>query len=119
QVAAAEGVDLAGRFDLVTLIQVLHETLPAVRADILAGAARALKPGGVLLVVDEPWPETVEGLRAAQSCAMTQFIERFWGHELLSLSQQKALIETAGLRVDAQSVPPPGLVSVTIARRPQ
>ena len=119
QVAAAEGVDLAGRFDLVTLIQVLHETLPAVRADILAGAARALKPGGVLLVVDEPWPETVKGLRAAQSCAMTQFIERFWGNELLSLSQQKALIEAAGLRVDAQSVPPPGLVSVTIARRPQ
>jgi SAM-dependent methyltransferase len=119
QVAAAEGVDLAGRFDLVTLIQVLHETLPAVRADILAGAARALKPGGVLLVVDEPYPETVEGLRAAQSCAMTQFIERFWGNELLSLSQQKALIEAAGLRVDAQSVPPPGLVSVTVARRPQ
>lgn len=118
QVAAAEGMDLAGRFDLVTLIQVLHETLPAVRADILAGAARALKPGGVLLVVDEPYPETVEGLRAAQSCAMTQFIERFWGNELLSLSQQKALIEAAGLRVDAQSVPPPGLVSVTIARRP-
>ena len=119
QVAAAEGMDLAGRFDLVTLIQVLHETLPAVRADILASAARALKPGGVLLVVDEPYPETVEGLRAAQSCAMTQFIERFWGNELLSLPQQKALIEAAGLRVDAQSVPPPGLVSVTIARRPQ
>jgi SAM-dependent methyltransferase len=118
QVAAAEGVDLAGRFDLVTLIQVLHETLPAVRADILAGAARALKPGGVLLVVDEPYPDTVEGLRAAQSCAMTQFIERFWGNELLSLPQQRALIEAAGLRVDAQSVPPPGLVSVTIARRP-
>jgi SAM-dependent methyltransferase len=118
QLAAAEGVDLAGRFDLVTLIQVLHETLPAVRADILAGAARALKPGGVLLVVDEPYPDTVEGLRAAQSCAMTQFIERFWGNELLSLPQQRALIEAAGLRVDAQSVPPPGLVSVTIARRP-
>ena len=43
---------------------------------------------------------------------------RFWGNELLSLSQQKALIEAAGLRVDAQSVPPPGLVSVTVARRP-
>ncbi len=119
QVAAAEGVDLAGRFDLVTLIQVLHETVPGVRADILAGAYAALKPGGVLLVVDEPYPDTVEGLRAAQSCAMTQFIERFWGNELLSLPQQKALIEAAGLRVDAQSVPPPGLVSVTIARRPQ
>ncbi|HCZ49743.1 MAG TPA: hypothetical protein DCZ11_12180 [Gammaproteobacteria bacterium] len=117
QVAAAEGVDLEARFDLVTLIQVLHETVPAVRADILAGAARALKPGGVLLVVDEPYPDTVEGLRAAQSCAMTQFIERFWGNELLSMSQQKALIEAAGLRVDAQMVPPPGLVGVTIARR--
>lgn len=119
QVAAAEGVNLDARFDLVTLIQVLHETLPTVRADILAGAARALKPGGVLLVVDEPYPDTVEGLRDAQSCAMTQFVERFWGNELLSLAQQKALIEAAGLRVDAQLVPPPGLVSVTIARRAQ
>jgi len=102
----------------VTLIQVLHETVPTVRADILAGARAALRPGGVLLVVDEPYPETVEGLREAPSFAMTQFIERFWGNELLSLSQQKALIEAAGLRVDAQSVPPPGLVSVTVARRP-
>ncbi|ANX04821.1 class I SAM-dependent methyltransferase [Immundisolibacter cernigliae] len=118
RLASAESVDLAASFDLVTLIQVLHETLPAVRADILAGAFAALKPGGVLLVVDEPYPDTVEGLRAAQSCAMTQFIERFWGNELLSLPQQKTLIEAAGLRVDAQSVPPPGLVSVTIARRP-
>lgn len=118
RLAAAQSVDLDARFDLVTLIQVLHETVPAVRADILAGAYAALKPGGVLLVVDEPYPETVEGLREAPSCAMTQFIERFWGNELLSLSQQKALIEAAGLRVDAQSVPPPGLVSVTIARRP-
>ncbi|GAB4358003.1 MAG: hypothetical protein Kow0073_16260 [Immundisolibacter sp.] len=117
QVAAAESVNLDARFDLVTLIQVLHETLPTVRADILAGAARALKPGGVLLVVDEPYPDTVEGLREAQSCAMTQFIERFWGNELLSLAQQKALIEAAGLRVDVQQVPPPGLVGVTIARR--
>lgn len=118
RLAAAESVDLDAGFDLVTLIQVLHETVPTVRADILAGAYAALKPGGVLLVVDEPYPETVEGLREAQSCAMTQFIERFWGNELLSLPQQKALIEAAGLRVDAQSVPPPGLVSVSVARRP-
>ncbi len=117
RLASAESVDLDASFDLVTLIQVLHETVPTVRADILAGAYAALKPGGVLLVVDEPYPETVEGLRDARSCAMTQFIERFWGNELLSLSQQKELIEAAGLRVDAQSVPPPGLVSVTIARR--
>ena len=118
RLASAQSVDVTASFDLVTLIQVLHETVPTVRADILAGAFAALKPGGVLLVVDEPYPGTVEGLREAPSCAMTQFIERFWGNELLSLSQQKALIEAAGLRVDAQSVPPPGLVSVTIARRP-
>lgn len=118
RLSSAESVDLDAGFDLVTLIQVLHETVPTVRADILIRACAALKPGGVLLVVDEPYPETVEGLRGAQSCAMTQFIECFWGNELLSLPQQKALIEAAGLRVDAQSVPPPGLVSVTIARRP-
>lgn len=118
RLASAESVELDAGFDLVTLIQVLHETAPTVRADILARACAALKPGGVLLVVDEPYPETVEGLRDAQSCAMTQFIERFWGNELLPLSAQKALIEAAGLRVDAQSVPPPGLVGVTVARRP-
>ena len=118
RLASAQSVDVTASFDLVTLIQVLHETVPTVRADILAGAFAALKPGGVLLVVDEPYPGTVEGLREAPSCAMTQFIERFWGNELLSLPQQKALIEAAGLRVDAQSVPPPGLVSVSIARRP-
>ncbi|MGK2942127.1 MAG: class I SAM-dependent methyltransferase [Immundisolibacter sp.] len=117
RLAAAESLQQEAAFDLVTLIQVLHETVPTVRAEILARAHAALKPGGLLLVVDEPYPEHVEDLRSAKSCAMTQFIERFWGNELLSLPQQKALIESAGLRVDAQSVPPPGLVSVTVARR--
>jgi SAM-dependent methyltransferase len=59
----AERHDLAdsfpdGEFDLVSA-QYLHTPFPLPRADVLRTAARALRPGGVLLVVDHgstaPW----------------------------------------------------------------
>ena len=118
RVQAAEDLDEAGTFDLVTLVQVLHETQEAVRDSILAGAFRALRPGGVLAVIDEPYPEDDAELLERPSTAMTQFIEIFWGNVLLAPSQQKALAERHGFEGLQQFVPPPSLISVMIARRP-
>jgi 2-polyprenyl-3-methyl-5-hydroxy-6-metoxy-1,4-benzoquinol methylase len=117
RLAGAESVDEAGAYDLVTLIQVLHETRPAVRATIVRRAFEALRPGGVLLVVDEPYPDRLEGLREAKNTAVTQALEIFWGNPFVPLSEQRALLEEAGFAIHSQGVPPPGLISVTVARR--
>lgn len=119
RLAGAETVDEAGDYDLVTLIQVLHETRPAVRTTIVARAFAALRPGGVLLVVDEPYPDRLEDLRTARNTAITQALEIFWGNPFVPLGEQRALLERAGFAIHSQGVPPPGLISVTVARRPE
>ncbi len=117
RLAAAEEVDKAGAFDLVTMIQVLHETKQEVRDSILARAHAALRPGGVLLIVDEPYPHHPGALREAPVAALTQFVEAFMGNVLLSPENQKMIVERAGFQVTSQMIPPPGLICVTIAQR--
>jgi cyclopropane fatty-acyl-phospholipid synthase-like methyltransferase len=114
---AAEKVDEAGAFDLVTMIQVLHETDPEVRDTILARARAALRPGGLLVIVDDPYPHEPSALREAPVAVLTQFVEAFWGSVLLSPEDQKQLVEDAGFEILSQMVPPPGLMCVTVAQR--
>lgn len=53
-----------GEFDLVNA-QFLHSTLPLDRTAIFSAAARAVRPGGLLLIVDHsgppPWVSELEG----------------------------------------------------------
>ncbi len=114
---AAEKVDGAGAYDLVTMIQVLHETDPEVRDTILARARAALRPGGLLVIVDDPYPHEPSALREAPVAVLTQFVEAFWGSVLLSPEDQKQLVEDAGFEILSQMVPPPGLMCVTVAQR--
>lgn len=118
RLVAAEEVDESGEFDLVTMIQVLHETKHEARDTILARAHTALRPGGVLLIVDEPYPEDPSSLREAPVAVLTQFVEIFMGNVLLSPESQKQILEEAGFQVLSQMIPPPGLICVTIAQRP-
>lgn len=118
RLAGAEHFDEPGGFDLVTLIQVLHETREAVRADVLARAYEALRPGGLLLLVDEPYPDDLHDLPEVAWTALQQWIEIFWGNVFLSPEQQRRMLEDAGFEVVSQDVVPPGLVCATVARRP-
>lgn len=117
RLAAAEEVDESGEFDLVTMVQVLHETKQEVRDTILARAHAALRPGGVLLIIDEPYPHDPSALREAPVAVLTQFVEIFMGNVLLSPENQKQIVEKAGFQVLSQMVPAPGLICVTIAQR--
>jgi len=117
RVAAAESLEEENAFDLVTMIQVLHETKQEARDSILARAYAALCPGGVLVIVDEPYPNTLSELRDAPGAVLTQFVEVFMGNLLLSPDEQKCIIEKAGFEVLSQMVPAPGLICVTIARK--
>ncbi len=114
---AAEEVSETDAFDLVTLVQVLHETDPEARSTILARAYQALHPGGSLVVIDDPYPDDLSDLREAPVAVYTQFIEVFWGSVLLSPKQQRQLVEDAGFKVSSQMVPPPGLICLTLAEK--
>jgi ubiquinone/menaquinone biosynthesis C-methylase UbiE len=117
RVAAAEELDEREKFDLVTLIQVLHETKKEVRDTILARAYSALRSGGSLVVIDEPYPESISSLRDAPGAVLTQFTEIFWGNVLISPEEQKQLLVKAGFEVLSQTVPDPGLICITVANR--
>ena len=117
RLAAAEEVDERSAFDLVTMIQALHETKQEVRDPILSRIHAALRPGGVLLVIDEPYPHELGALRDAPVAALTQFVEAFMGNVLLSPEDQQRIFERAGFQVLSQMIPAPGLICVTIAQR--
>ncbi len=44
--------DWSGHYDLVLLANILHQELPSAAADLVTRAARSLRPGGRLIVVD-------------------------------------------------------------------
>jgi SAM-dependent methyltransferase len=117
RVAPAEAITGEALFDLITMVQVLHETKPEYRPAILERIEAALRPGGFLVIVDEPYPNALEDLGGAPAAVLTQFIEIFMGNVLLSPDEQRAMVEAAGLEVLSQMVPPPGLICVTVAQK--
>lgn len=117
RLAAAEKVDERSAFDLVTMIQALHETKQEVRDSILSRIHAALRPGGVLLIIDEPYPHELGALRDAPVAALAQFVEAFMGNVFLSPEDQQRIVERAGFQVLSQMIPAPGLICVTIAQR--
>ncbi|MBI4966838.1 MAG: class I SAM-dependent methyltransferase [Rhodospirillales bacterium] len=82
----------------VVMIQVLHEIEPAIRPGVLAGAARALAPGGWLLIVDETYPETLAELRQPEFRfpIQTGIEELLWGNVVPTRSEQERLLTEAG-----------------------
>ncbi len=108
------GVNLPkGRFDLVTIHQVLHHLAEPGRA--IAEAARVLRPGGRLLVVDFA-PHELEELRTR------------YAHRRLGFSREEVLgwLEAAGLHsVETRDLVPEGgadgelTVTLWLARDPR
>lgn len=111
-------IDLESVIDLVTMIQVLHETPTGERDAVLGACARALKPGGHLVLVDEPMPADPAGYRGAPHTVLSQFVEAFWGNVFLSPEEQAEILRRAGLEIVHAFTAPPGILHVTVARRP-
>jgi SAM-dependent methyltransferase len=88
----------AEEFDVVVMFEVLHELPVAVRPRVLANAYGALKPGGVLVVLDETFPSTPEELRdpAFAFAVQTAFNEMTWGNVVPTRQDQEALLAGAG-----------------------
>lgn len=88
----------AGEFDVVVMIEVLHEIAPAMRQIVIDGCARALASGGWLVVVDETYPETLVEARRSEFLfpVQTGIEELAWGNVIPTRSEQERLLRAAG-----------------------
>ena len=90
-------------FDVAVMVEVLHEISPALRAHVLGGLARALRPGGWLLIVDETYPSTLAEARGAdfRFPVQTGFEELTWGNTIPTRTEQDRLLAAAGFDLAA------------------
>ncbi len=80
---------------------VVHEIGHEIKDSVLAAAARALAPGGSLVLFDEAYPETDEALRTMPSrfTAVAQWFELTWGNRIDTAAELRARCARAGLTV--------------------
>jgi SAM-dependent methyltransferase len=92
--------DFDGAFDVVTQFLVLHEIRPDLKDDVLARCARALRPGGTLVLFDEAYPEDDATARdpIRGFAVVAQWFELTWGNVINSRSEILELVARAGLR---------------------
>ena len=97
----AEGLTDEGRYDVITMFLVVHEVLPELKDRVLASAARALAPGGSLVIFDEAYPETDLALRTMPSrfSAVAQWFELTWGNRIDTATELRARCARAGLQL--------------------
>ena len=93
--------ELDGAFDLVTTFLVLHEIHPDLKDAVIGQCARALRPGGLLLLFDERYPSGPAELRdpAQVFAVMAQWYEVTWGNVVNTREEIHALLRRQGLRV--------------------
>lgn len=85
-------------YDVAVMVEVLHEITPALRPDVLRGCARALRPEGWLVIVDETYPSTLAEARRSEFLfpVQTGFEELLWGNIVPTKEEQEQLLREAG-----------------------
>ncbi len=94
-----EGLTDVETYDVITTFLVVHEIEPDLKDDVIASAARALTPGGSLVIFDEAYPDTDEAMRTMPSrfTAVAQWYESTWGNRIDTATALRDRIERAGL----------------------
>ena len=92
--------DAAGAFDAVVMIEVLHEIAPEIRPAVVGAAARTLKAGDRMVIIDETYPTTLEEARRPEFRfpLQTGFEELIWGNVIPTREEQEAWLRDAGLK---------------------
>ena len=85
-------------FDVVVMVEVLHEIEPEIRPRVVAGCANALRTGGWLIIVDETYPSTLAEAREPEFLfpVQTGFEELMWGNVVPTRDEQERLLRSAG-----------------------
>jgi 2-polyprenyl-3-methyl-5-hydroxy-6-metoxy-1,4-benzoquinol methylase len=108
RVEIAEGTVAAAApkaaFDVVLMVEVLHEIAPDARPGVVRECAEALKPGGWLVIVDETYPSTLAETRQPEFFfpLQTGLEELMWGNVVPTREEQERLLRDAGFagRID-------------------
>ena len=92
--------DATGAFDVVVMIEVLHEIAPGIRPAVVAAAARTIKAGGWMVIIDETYPSSLEEARRPEYRfpLQTGFEELIWGNVIPTREEQEKLLRDAGLK---------------------
>jgi SAM-dependent methyltransferase len=92
---------MTGAFDLATMFLVLHEIRPDLKEHVLRQCARALRPGGQLLIFDEAYPSGPSQFRnpALSMVVTAQWFELVWGNIMNTREEIHALLAAQDLRV--------------------
>lgn len=87
-----------GAFDVVVMVEVLHEIAPHVRPAVVRGCADALGAGGWLVIVDETYPSTLAEARQPEFLfpLQTGLEELMWGNVVPTRDEQERLLRDAG-----------------------
>ena len=98
--ADANAIDYDSDFDVVTMNVTLHEVGgPDSYRNVLSRAYRALRPGGVIVVSELPYPDSPRDYRgnpAYQMMAGVQLHEALVGCGMITQGELRALLESAG-----------------------
>ena len=104
--------------DVALLFQVLHEIAPGAREAVMSSVARALRPGGYLVLFDEFYPPTLADAQddAARMGVHWEYCEMLWGSRVATREETEALVLGAGF-VDVEWMPVlEGSMTVLVAR---
>jgi SAM-dependent methyltransferase len=93
-----EEIDFLEEFEMAGMVLTLHEVLPEIRPETVKKIGQALKPGGKLLILDYPYPSTLEEFRDPryEYGIMEQYFEAMSGIVHISREEQEDLLLKAG-----------------------
>lgn len=96
-----EELDYEAEFDLVTFFLVLHTIPGPNKASALMHAQRALKRGGLLLILDQAYPESPDEFRDPDRSqnVLAQWLEGTWGHRYSTRTEYHDLLASTGFVV--------------------
>jgi SAM-dependent methyltransferase len=97
---AAQEMSYTDAFEMISLVATLHEIAPEVREQAVQSIYQALKAGGYLLILDFPYPGTMEDFRNPRYNfgIVEQYFEAPQGMIHLTLEQQNDLLRRVGFK---------------------
>ncbi|MBI4240313.1 MAG: methyltransferase domain-containing protein [Candidatus Rokubacteria bacterium] len=116
--AGEDGLGVSGPFDVITLLQVLHEIRPELRLPILRECARVSARDCQLVILDETYPSTWAELRRAENMrpVMTAFSELSMGNVIPTREEQESLLAAAGFTLQGRTLVGDGFTLLTAQR---
>ena len=116
----SEEINYREEFEMVSLVLTLHQILPEVRPEAVSKAYQALKKGGLLLILDYPYPSSLEDFRNPRYDygIIEQYFEAISGIVHISEEERDKLFFGAGFKnIERMSVGDRGMLDFITATK--